>query len=343
MFPNESRYLQDAEKIWNWFFSFDNGSGFISEKNLLSTGAIPEKCCNSTSDSYSRCYNTKLTGTSYNHGVMMSASAYLYLTTANTTYLKFGFKLLDAILANYTSKEGLLVNEPRSYQSFVGSCWANADPGGDWYSFNGIFMLHLGYFTDILAKNNSLRPQDFERISSLVHRTSDSAWNKSAVWSPFPYDGCSIGVTDQISKYPKFHWWWGKEVTHQIIPPDPRYFFHRRKLGCMASNGSQPLWRGREKNEMACMDKCKSNANCSKYQFKIVSPKHSKKTPNCWLWSFNRSDHTCRINNPDFKIGIKRPVGNATCLSKCNSKEPQAIDHGYCFCDTDCAFHMDCC
>ena len=204
-------------------------------------------------------------------------------------------------------------------------------------------MLHLSYFTDVLAKNNSLRPQDLEKISLLVHKTSDSAWNKSAVWSPFPYDGCSIGVANQESKYPKFHWWWGKEVTVQIIPPDPRYFFHRRKLGCMASNGSQPLWKGRVKDETACMEECRSNQNCSKYQFQIVLPKHSKKAPNCWLWSFNRSDHTCRINNPNLNIGIKRPVGNATCLSKCNSKEPQAIDYGYCYCDSDCAFHMDCC
>ena len=358
LFPNETRYLQDAEKIWDWFFSFDNGSGLLSENNLLSTGVIPEKCCNSTSESYSRCYNTKLAGTSYNQGVMMSASAYLFLRTNNASYLKFGLKLLNATLANYTTSEGLLRDEPRSYQSFEGSCWAGADPGGDWYSFNGIFMLHLSYFVDLLVKNNAISLQDFQNIATLVKRTSDVAWNRSVVWPPFntaageDYDGCDIGVTAAIpgAHYPKFHWWWGKEETVQTIPPDPRYFFHRRKLGCVASNSSKPLWTGHTKKEEGCMAACKSNVKCSKYQFRITIASSSReevakqKKPNCWLWSFNRSDHTCRNNNPNFNIGIKRPVSiNATCAAKCNSKEPLAVDHGVCYCDANCSLHMDCC
>ncbi len=342
-FPNESRYKEDALKIWDWFFSFDGGYGLMSNKYLVSSGAIPEKCCNSTSESYSRCYNSGFSGTSYNQGLLMSSSAYLYVLTGNITYLNTGLRLLDAIQKNYTTSEGILVDEPRSYQSYEGSCWGGADPGGDWYSFNGIFMLHLGYFTELLSQNKSLQPEVLDGIKSLVDRTSDAAWNKSSVWPPFDYtDSCNVGVNpvDPNATYPKFHWWWGKDVILQFIPPDPKYFFHRRKLRCVANKGSSPLWSGKTKKEKACLEKCKDNKACAKYQFKISKP---KKRDDCWLWSFNRSDHSCRQKDSDYNIGIKRPVGNATCASKCGTKDPQPIDHGVCYCDSSCAVHMDCC
>lgn len=344
MFPNESHYFTDSMKIWNWIFSFDNGRGLMSDKYLVSTGVIPEKCCNSTSDSYSRCYNTRLSGTSYNQGLLMSATAYLYLRTGNTTYLKIGNRLLDAVLENYT-KDGILIDEPRSYQSFAGACWGGSDPGGDWYSFNGVFMLHLGYYTDLLSLNKSLGPEILEKIKSLVDKTGDSAWNNSAVWSSsdVAYDGCNIGVSPALpsATYPKFHWWWAKEEIAQVIPPDPKYFFHRRKLACKAVNGSRPLWKGKTKTEDACKEKCKTSEKCLKYQFKITAA-HKEKI-NCWLWSFNRSNHICQTNNLNMNIGIKRPVGNATCSGRCGDKEPQKVDHGVCYCDSNCPVHMDCC
>jgi len=351
MFTNETRYLKDAEKIWNWFFHFDNGYGLMSDKYLVSTGAIPEKCCNASSKSYAKCHNTGLSGTSYNQGLLMSASAYLYLRTGNASYLKTGMKLLDAILANYTTKEGVLIDEPRSYQSYEGSCWGGADPGGDWYSFNGIFMRHLGYFTDLLYQAKALDQDDLDRVKKLVNKTSEVAWNRSAVWPPFDYsDGCNVGVNPINSKLkvPKFHWWWAKKEVLQTIPPDPKFFFHRRKLGCTASKGRSPLWKGHVKREGACKEECASNHNCSKYQFKLPPSQESqlffkKKSINCWLWSFNRSNHLCRDNDYNFNIGIKRPVGNATCSSKCGLKEPQTVDNGVCYCDNDCPRHMDCC
>ena len=350
MFPNESRYLEDVMKIWNWFFSFDSGQGLMSEKYLVSTGVIPERCCNGSSpDSYSRCYNTRMSGTSYNQGLLMSATAYLYLRTGNETYLNFGLRLLQAIVVNYTTSDGVLIDEPRSYQSFEGSCWGGADPGGDWYSFNGIFMLHLGYFTDLLYRNKSLSPEVLKNITSLVNLTSNAAWSKSAVWPPYNYamDGCDVGVDpiDPKAQYPKFNWWWAKEVIGQSIPPDPRYFFHRRKLGCIANNGSKPLWSGAVKAEQNCMEMCKNNAKCLKYQFRVPASQFEafSNKPNCWLWSFNRTEYSCRHNTPNLSIGIKRPVGNATCSSKCGSKEPLPIDHGVCYCDSDCPTHMDCC
>ena len=41
LFPNESRYLERAERIWSWLFSFDDGNGLMSELGLVSTGAVP--------------------------------------------------------------------------------------------------------------------------------------------------------------------------------------------------------------------------------------------------------------------------------------------------------------
>ena len=346
MFPNESNYLERTLQIWNWFYSFDNGYGLMSNNGLVSTGAIPEKCCNgSSSDPYKKCYNSKLSGTSYNQGLLMSASAYLYKRTGNKTYLTIGLQALDAILTNYTTKEGVLVDEPRSYQSFEGSCWAGADPGGDWYSFNGIFMLHLGYFTELLHENGSLPSSTLASIMSLIQKSSDTAWNKSAVWPPFGYDdGCNIigtTVADPPVKYPKFHWWWNENVIQQIIPPDPKFFFHRRKLGCKGNNTQ--LWKGYTSKEADCEQKCHDNPQCLKYQFHIKPQQLAENKINCWLWSFNRSDYSCTLNDPSYSIGIKRPVGNATCAGRCGSKEPLSVEHGVCFCDPDCAKHMDCC
>ena len=346
MFPNESRYLERSEQIWDWFFSFDDGNGLMSDKNLVSTGAIPEKCCNATTtDPHKKCHNSNLSGTSYNQGLLMSSSAYLYRRTGNKHYLNVGLQALNAILANYTTKEGILIDEPRSYQSYEGSCWAGADPGGDWYSFNGIFMLHLGYFTELLYKNGSLQNATLQNIKTLIERTSDAAWNRSAVWPPFnANDGCAGGVTKTtlLTKYPKFHWWWGEHVTKQIIPPDPSFFFHRRKLSCIGNNTH--IWRGSVVSEAKCMDKCRDNPQCSKYLYHVGSGASvAAASGNCWLWSYNRSDHSCRQNDVTFNVGFKRPVGNATCAGQCGSKTPQQVEHGVCYCDSDCAKHLDCC
>ena len=325
----------------------------MSDRNLISTGAIPEKCCNATtSDPHKKCHNSNLSGTSYNQGLLMSSSAYLYRRTGDTKYLNAGLRALDAILANYTTKEGILIDEPRSYQSFEGSCWAGADPGGDWYSFNGIFMLHLGYFTELLFENKTLPDTSLKAILALVEKTSDAAWNKSAIWPPFnAIDGCGIGTTDSTSttNYPKFHWWWDQKVNKQVIPPDPKFFFHRRKLGCSGNNSE--LWKGIVGSEEKCMAKCRDNPQCSKYEYKLKGSSSTvanalvmaKPVTNCWLWSFNRSDHTCTQNIETLSIGIKRPVGNATCAGRCGSKLPQAVEHGVCYCDPDCAKHLDCC
>ena len=340
MFPSQPRYLVDAQKIWDWIFSFDNGYGLMSDKYLLTTGAVPERCCNATNkDSYTRCHNSKISGASYNQGLLLSSAAYLYRRTGDKKYLNVGLKALEAVLRNYTTKDGVLIDEPRSYPTYQYSCSGlPSDPGGDWYSFNGIFMLHLGYFVDLLTQVDSLPFYVLQDIKTMVELTSDSAWNRSALWPPFntKYDACNVNGPSQNSTFPKFHWWWhnNASVSKQIMPPDPRYFFHKVQLHCVGDNTQ--LWTGISNTEVNCTQLCQGNANCSKYMFQTVKT-------TCWLWSYNRSDHSCNKPGTNFNVGTKRPIGNATCAGKCNSKEPQKLDHGVCYCDSNCVEHLDCC
>ena len=347
MIPEEEGYLTRAVKLWKWLFDFDGGYGLMSDDFLVSTGAVPERCCNATSaGNTTKCHNTRVHGTSYNQGILISSSAYLYLRTGDKTYLDVGLHAVDAIVQNYTTKEGVLIDEPRSYQSYEDySCIAGQDPGGDWYSFNGIFMLHLSYFIKLLHGSGSIPKSTLDGITSLITNTSDAAWNRSALWPPFKkgYDACNVDTTP-LSKnvtYPKFHWWWGENVTTQITAPDPRVFIHKVHLRCTSPDDSQ-IWEGLVKSELECTNKCRDNPLCSKYLFNSAD-EQVYPDMNCWNWSYNRSDHLCPLGDYYWSVGIKRPMGNATCASKCGSKEPQRLDHGVCYCDTDCAKHLDCC
>ncbi len=337
-FPKNSSYLKDAQKIWDWIFSFDSSRGLATETNLLSIGVSPERCCNYSSTSTAKkCVNSKLTGTSYNHGLFLSSSAYLYAVTEDPKYLKSGLNLLNAVLENYTTPEGVLKDELRSYQSYVSACSFSSDPGGDYFSFNGIFMLHLGYFVDVLEDNKALTSTQLMSIQKLVQVTSDSAWNKSALWPPFnnTYDTCDTGISEsKTPTAPKFHWWWGKKQTQQIIPPDPMLFFKVSQLRCVG-NKSQ-LWDGSVSNEDDCRDKCAQNQNCSKYLY-------STDQYHCWTWSFNRSDHNCSHMDSSYNVGIRRPVGNASCRGICGLSRPQKLEEGMCYCDPNCTHHLDCC
>ncbi len=346
MIRNVSRFLDSAETIWNWFFSFDNGYGLMSDKFLVSTGVVPERCCNATSTIYTRCHNSHQSGTAYNQGLLMTAAAYLYLTTANKTYLNVGIRAVEAILANYTTEDGIIIDEPRSYQSYSYECYEGADPGGDWYSFNGIFMLHLGYFTELLANNGSLPADLLKRIYIFVQKTSDAAWVKSAVYPPFKAsdNACSPGSSPINPKvdYPKFHWWWNKNEVMQAVPPDPRYYFHKLGLRCTGNNTQ--VWEGLTGSELNCTLKCNEYDNCSKYLYQVDQT--VVVGIDCWLWSYNRSDHYCGhlSNYYNFYVGVKRPIGIATCAGKCGSKHPQRlIDNTTCYCDNNCARHLDCC
>ena len=335
LFPDNQYYMKNAVKIWKWIFSFGNGRGLLTEKNLISTGLMPELCCNSTTaERRKRCFNSKLAGTSYNQGLMLSATAYLFILTNDKQYLDVGFTVLDAVFENYTTPDGLLLDEMRSGRTYQGQCQGGMDPGGDWYSFNGIFMLHLTYFTEILVSENALPEFRKQRIQQFVQRMSDSAWNHSAVRPPFN-DACNsnpkLGANSTL---PKFHWWWAKEATQQVIPPDAGLYLHKTDLRCVGDNTQ--LWNGGVANEDACERRCTRKKTCSKYLFSYDGSQ-------CWLWSYNRTDHICNQSDQGYNVGVKRPIGDASCKGLCGSDKPLKVEHGVCYCDSACTTHLDCC
>ena len=342
--PNVTKYLDNAKTIWDWFFSFDNGRGIVTEQNILATGLVPERCCNASSDSFSRCRNSNVNGTAYQQGIFLSAAAYMYLNTGNKSYIDAAVRVIEAVMENYTV-DGVLRDEPRSYQSYSSQCLAGADPGGDWYSFNGVFMLHLSYFVDILTKNGSMPADTLKKIRTFVQNTSDSAWMKSSSWPPFDKsNGCSAGSKPASGNatYPKFHWWWGTDVEYQETPPDPRYYFHKFKVRCYSvGKPNTQIWEGKIGSELKCTQLCNKYDNCSKYLYQLNSDEVPKL--DCWIWSYNRTDHLCDKLDENFNVGIRRPIGNATCVGKCGSKDPQRLDQGVCYCDEDCPKHLDCC
>ena len=335
LFPHNEEYVGNAIKVWKWIFSLENGRGLFTERNLISIGVLPELCCNSTSKDLSKkCYNSKLDATSYSQGLMLSSAANLYAFTEDKQYLNTGLMLLNAVLENYTTPSGLLIDEIRSGLTYTGQCQYNGDPGGDWYSFNGIFMLHLGYFTDIMTSKKALTDASLDRIKQFVQKTSDSAWNNSSVWPPFKNidDVCNLNPNTN-STSPKFHWWWVKEETRQVMPPDISLYFRTNNLACVGNNTQ--LWQGQVANENVCQDKCAKNKNCSKY---VISTSN-----NCWIWSYNRTDHTCNQTNSASLAGLKRPIGLASCKGRCGSNEPLEVENGLCYCDSACTEHLDCC
>lgn len=313
----------------------------MSERFLVSTGAIPLTCCNATSK-HNQCENSKSHDGIYSQGLFLSASAYLYLATGNQTYLKTGLRAFDAVVENYTSSSGVLLDEVRGFPTYIVNCYSKSDPGGDWFSFSGIFMLHLGYFTELLVKNGTMPKNTLKEIKSLVQKTSDSAWSKSAVWPPFNQtDACKPGSApvNKKAREPKFHWWWGENVTFDVVlPADPGYYFHSSGLSCRSMNGNNTqLWKGQVDSEDDCRTKCDKHANCSKYLWL------SYEDDPCWMWSYNRSNHICDVQEYDGGVGVKRPQGQVTCVGKCGSTEPQMLDHGECYCDANCSKHLDCC
>ena len=339
LFP--SKYTDDATKIWKWLFSFENGRGVLTEENLVSTGLIPELCCNfSSKDLLKKCYSSKQTGTSYNQGLLLSSAAYLYLATEDKHYLDIGLMVLDAVLENYTTSGGMLRDEMRGSRTYSGTCEYNQDPGGDWYSFNGVFMLHLTYFTELLKGKDALPDATMQRIKLLVQRTSDSAWNNSAVWPPFTgvNDACNSDTTkNSKSSSPKFHWWWVKDMEQQVMPPDVSLYFRKTGLKCVRVGNNTPLWKGSVVDENACEEKCVMNNNCSKYLFGLSGG------DNCIIWSYNRSDHICNGSDQSFNVGVKRPISYASCKGHCGSDKPLKLEQGVCYCDAACTKHLDCC
>ena len=188
--------------------------------------------------------------------------------------------------------------------------------------------------------------ETLKAINSFVQKTSDSAWSNSVVWPPFNQTNvCKPGSSpaNKKAKEPKFHWWWGGgKNVRATLPSDPGDYFHTSMLRCNTINGNDTqIWEGEVDSEDTCRAKCDKNVNCSKYLWQLYE--EDVVGYNCWIWSFNRSNHICSTSNANWNVGVKRPQGKATCAGKCGSTEPQKLDHGECYCDNSCTKHLDCC
>ena len=193
-------------------------------------------------------------------------------------------------------------------------------------------------------KNGSMPLDTLSSINILTQKTSDAAWSKSAVKPPFDTtNACQVGsgANKNNASFPKFHWWWGNNTAYQIIPPDPHLFFRMSQLRCVAVGNSTQIWDGNVKTEDDCKEKCAKNSNCSKYLWELYV--ENVNSSNCWIWAYNRTDHVCNHTDYDWAVGAKRPKGLASCANKCGSHEPQKLEHGVCYCDSNCSEHIDCC
>ena len=84
-------------------------------------------------------------GLSYNQGLYLSAAAHMYTLHGDPGYLRNTASLIEAVMANHTTKNGLLREPPPLPLPNPGSdfqCSQGYDPGSDWYNFKGILVLN---------------------------------------------------------------------------------------------------------------------------------------------------------------------------------------------------------
>ena len=120
--PQQPLYLRTAEELWQWFAS----APLLSPDGLVLDGLMPSAdgpydpsrfnaCCNGTHASahLARCVSNHKPGYSYNQGLHLSAAAHLFAATGEPSYLRSAASLLDALLANHTTDQGLLYEPVR--------------------------------------------------------------------------------------------------------------------------------------------------------------------------------------------------------------------------------------
>eukprot|EP00117_Sycon_ciliatum_P015413 scpid38547/ scgid1535/ Mannan endo-1,6-alpha-mannosidase DCW1; Defective cell wall 1; Endo-alpha-1-&gt len=287
-----SRFIATAEEIWNWLFAFDNGRGLLAENGIMSTGAVPQYCCHALSASreknitYPRveCANSRVAGMSYNHGILMSSAALLYNITADKNYLQTAISLLESALVNLTDVTGAMLDIQRGSRAAAYGC-GEGDPGSDFFSFKGIFVMHLGYFVHILQESNALTPDVASSVHTFLQLNSNNVWTKALVKPPFTNatDYCALYESGKAAKnqtFPKFHWWWTHSNGSVQTPPDTRLWFTNSALGCNYAyhnstnntNTTNPqweayIWVGFMSSPDLCRDLCANRSDCTKYVY----------------------------------------------------------------------------
>ena len=279
---NRTRFLDSAQKIWNWIFAFDNGRGLLASNGIMSTGALPASCCSSKSaavaanvSSGHKCVNSGVPGMSYNHGLLMSSAAILYNITGKSDYLTRGLALLDAAYENLTNSDGAVRDLQRGSRSLVTSpseCAAySGDPGSDFFSFKGIFVTHLNYFAKTLHDLAALKSDALAKVRSIAANSSNNVWTKSRVAPPFKGTKDACGFAEKNASYSKYHWWWTTSNVSIETPPNPYLWFDKAGLSCTYDlNSSFIFWNGTASSEDECKSRCANEtySNCTKFMFK---------------------------------------------------------------------------
>ena len=130
---NNSEYLNRFNKIWYWFYKYNNsGIYMINNKWLINDGLNVNKAniniCNN---------NNGLTWT-YNQGVILGSLSKAYLITNNDTFIQIAWNIIQSVIHNLNTNN--ILSEPANYESVINS--------PDATQFKGIFIRYLCYFYD---------------------------------------------------------------------------------------------------------------------------------------------------------------------------------------------------
>eukprot|EP00299_Pterocystis_sp_00344_P016386 c8222_g1_i2.p1 GENE.c8222_g1_i2~~c8222_g1_i2.p1 ORF type:complete len:579 (+),score=91.41 c8222_g1_i2:35-1771(+) len=333
-------YLTRAEWLWDWFMGFDSGRGLLDGNNLISSGAVPldstdKMCCNATSASLTekKCINERGLGFSYNQGMFLAACSYMYQATDDIEFVKLGENVLLAVAENMTIN-GVLVEQTTPSKTWAGTCSYNQDPGGDWYSFKGVFMTRLGDF--LIGTKNVISDAALSAAKLLVSRTSDSAWTHASSFPPFAKnDVCNsqMGVVVNATA-PKFLWEWHIDSK----PSSTLSYYRSMSTGCELDLLTS-RWVSNVENETMCQMKCSQLSSCDKYYY---CPSNSCEHMNCWLAAesnFTTANTTCKQISQHLVVGTKKlKTSPISCVGRCG-EDTGAL----CRCDVGCGDRDDCC
>ena len=275
-------------------------------------------------------------------GLYLSAAAHLYAITNSSRYLVHASKLVEAVLQNATDARGILIEPPAPPISWYGGqCLQGADPGGDWYSFKGIAVMHLTYFVE-KAGRAALSSSQLRRLQAMVHASSDGAWFNASFAGHHARDVCdstpvdvasegsvgwgtaaNVAPSDVSTAFRRFHWRWdysfnnNSNGSHVVPPADTEEWFTQGGVRC---TGLADI--GMTHSETNCRAHCAADHLCAAYNFAPVS-KTGIGTGDCWLMHGRTDKHECATVDANFRLGVKRPAADGKCASSSCGGPPQ--------------------
>ena len=184
-----------ALKLWHFFESVHllGSDPTLVHDNVTGTAHGLFHCCNGTVAPL--CEPRGTLTWSYNQGMLLGAAADLHALTNDTSFLKIGAAVLDAVVTHLTTStstsdgNATVLREPSSVSLTIDiqQCDSSHDPsssaGGDLFSFKGVFMQQLPRF--LAAAKATLTPEQLAAARKLVADSADAAW-AARVQPPFP-------------------------------------------------------------------------------------------------------------------------------------------------------------